>query len=417
MIQALRSFLGTNDMMAYLTMMAIRLVEMHRVLKPTGSIYLHCDPTASHYLKLVMDAIFGTKNFRNEIIWDYTFRLMELPKFFNRKHDIILFYAKSKDNLFCMPKTSWTKEEIIKTRKQAIHLGEDGVERIWMPGGRGHSKSRLVAIKEIIKRGKSTSDVWPMPIISSSAKERLGYPTQKPEALLERIISASSAKGDIVFDPFCGCGTTVSVAEKLNRKWIGIDITHLAIALMKHRLESAYGGELSPYEIIGAPKDTSSATALAEQNKYQFEWWAVSLVGARPAQDMKKGADKGIDGIIQFFDDESGQAKKIVVQVKGGHVTRNQIATLKADAEREKASISVFVTLLEPTKPMITEAAEAGFYEAPDGTQYPKLQIVTISELLDGKEIDYPRYILDITHKKAQRKSKQKIEKQAKMEI
>lgn len=253
--------------------------------------------------------------------------------------------------------------------------------------------------------------------IGAQASERLGYPTQKPEALLERIITASSNEGDVVLDPFCGCGTTISVAEKLHRKWIGIDITHLAIALMKNRLESAYGAELAPYEIIGDPKDLGSAQALAEQDKHQFEWWAVSLVGARPAQDRKKGADKGIDGINYFFDDESGQAKKMVVQVKGGHVTRNQIATLNSDTDREKAAIGVFITLNEPTKPMREEAAGAGFYEAPDGTRYPKIQILTIEELLHGRTVDYPRYMHDVTHKKAQRVSKQKVEEQISMDM
>ncbi len=195
----------SDGMGAFMCFMAVRLLEMRRVLKPTGSIYLHCDPTASHYLKAVMDAIFGRKQFRNEIVWDYTFRLMDLPKFFNRKHDIILFYAKSRSSHFQMQKECWTRDNIIKTRKQKIHIDENGDEVIWMPGGRGSSKSRLKRLSQIIEEGKAISDVWRVPIISSSAKERVGYPTQKPIDLYVRIIRAASKKKGIVLDPFAGC--------------------------------------------------------------------------------------------------------------------------------------------------------------------------------------------------------------------
>ena len=225
-----------SGMKSYLVMMADRLVELHRILKPTGSIYLHCDPTANSYLRLVLDGIFKRSNFRNEVIWDYSFRLMNLTRFFNRKHDVILFYAKSRTNRFLMPKTPWTRDEIIKTRKQKIHLDEEGNEVIWMPGGRGNSKSKLKKISDIIEEGKSISDVWQMPIISSSSKERLGYPTQKPLTLLERIITASSNEGDVVLDPFCGCATTLIAAEKLGRRWAGIDISPKAVELVRHRM-------------------------------------------------------------------------------------------------------------------------------------------------------------------------------------
>ena len=224
-----------KGMQSYLTMMAVRLMEMRRVLKPTGSIYLHCDPYASHYLKLLMDATFDEDNFRNEIIWDYSFRLMDLPRFFNRKHDLILFYAKSKAAKFSMPKTVWNREELIKTRKQKVYVDDNGTEWIWMPGGRGNSKSRLKKIADIVKEGKAVSDVWPIPIISSSAKERVGYPTQKPLTLLERIIKASSNEGDIVLDPFCGCATACVAADRLNRKWVGIDISPKAVRIDEYR--------------------------------------------------------------------------------------------------------------------------------------------------------------------------------------
>ena len=213
-----------DDMAAFLCWLGVRVIECHRVLKPTGSFYLHCDHTAHAYLKTLMDAIFGKKNFRNEIVWDYTFRLMDLPRFFNRKHDTILFYVKTNNAKFTMPKTEWTREEIIRTRKQKIHVDENGEEWIWMPGGRGNSKNKRKKIADIIEEGKAIADVWPIPTISSSSKERVGYPTQKPLALYERFIKASSKEGDIVLDPFAGCATTSVAAERLGRRWIGIDI-------------------------------------------------------------------------------------------------------------------------------------------------------------------------------------------------
>ena len=235
-IQGSRSSYG-DDMGAFLCFMAVRLIVMRRLLKPTGSIYLHCDPTASHYLKELMDAVFGRKMFRNEIVWDYTFRLMDLPRFFNRKHDVILFYVKSPEAKFYMPKEPWIKEEIIKTRKQKVHMDEKGNELIWMPGGKGNSKNKLKKISDIIKEGKAVSDVWRIPVVSSSAKERTGYPTQKPLELYERIIKASSKKGDIVLDPFAGCATTLVAAEKLCRKWVGIDLWEKSSEVVVNRLQ------------------------------------------------------------------------------------------------------------------------------------------------------------------------------------
>jgi site-specific DNA-methyltransferase (adenine-specific) len=213
-------------------------------------------------------------------------------------------------------------------------------------------------------------------------------------------------------DPFCGCGTSIAVSERLERKWIGIDITHLAISLMKHRLEGAFraqdGSGLSPYEVIGDPKDLHSAKALAEHDRYQFEWWALGKVAARPAQDKKKGADKGIDGYIYFIDDNSGKAKSIIVSVKSGHVTVSQIRDLKGVLEREQAAIGVFITLQEPSKPMKEEAVSAGFYEPEQlpGKHYPKIQIRTIEELFEEKELEYPRVAPEVTFKKAERKTR-----------
>jgi site-specific DNA-methyltransferase (adenine-specific) len=448
LVEALRSFLGQNDMMAYLTMMAIRLAELHRVLRPSGSIFLHCDPTASHYLKLLMDAAFDPRNFRNELIWCRTSPKSHMSKRFPSGHDVILFYGKSAtsnfnvvhmphdkyyveshyssiepetgrrymlDNLinpnvnrpnltYEFPPGSGTIKVWRWTRERMMKAWEEGRVVIPKPGGIARQKRFLDE-----QPGTSCTTVWnDIPPINSQAKERLGYPTQKPEALIERIINAGSREGELVLDPFCGCGTTINVAERLHRRWIGIDITHLAIALIRNRLHDTFGPELSPYEVVGAPRDLSSARALAQHDRYQFEWWALSLVNARPAQDKKKGADSGVDGYIYFFDDGSGKAKKIVVQVKSGHVTVSQIRDLKAVVDREKAVIGVFISLEPASKPMKQEALAAGYYApqhlAKEHTA-PKIQIVTIAELLNGFEIQYPRMLVT-TFKKAERKYK-----------
>jgi len=381
--KALRSFLGENDMMAYLVMMAIRLQELHRVLKPTGSIYLHCDPTASHYLKLVMDTIFGTKNFQNEIIWCYKTGGATKRRY-GRKHDIILFYSKSNNYKF----------NLIKEKSYMMHKY-------------GFKKSNFQEDKKGQYSWVILKDWWEIPSIGSATKERLGYPTQKPEALLERIIKASSNEGDIVLDPFCGCGTTVTVAEKLKRKWIGIDITHLAKLLIKNRLESTFSDEVE-YQIIGEPKDLKGAEELAREDPYQFQWWALGLVGARPAEsEKKKGADKGIDGCIYFHDEPKMiKTKAIIIQVKCGHINRGMIDALKGVVEREKAQIGVFITLQKPTIPMRKEALSSGFYESPSGKLYPKIQILTIEDLIsDNKNIERPPKVAinDVTFKKAKR--------------
>ena len=389
LLQAMREFLGQNDMMAYLTMMAQRLAELHRVLKPTGSIYLHCDPTASHYLKLLMDGILGRQNFRNEIIWCYAGG--GIPKQdFPRKHDVILRYSKG-HNVTYSP-----------------------IYRPYSPGTvkRGRTKVKGKYFEEGLREeGTPVNDWWAdVPKITSPTDpEKLGYPTQKPEALLERIINASSKEGDVVLDPFCGCGTAVAVAERLRRRWIGVDITHVAISLMKHRLHDTFGSELSEYSVIGLPQDVASARALATDSehggRYQFEYWALGLVDARPATG-KKGADSGIDGYINFFDDNSGKAKRIIVQVKSGHVNRGMIATLKGDMEREDAAIGIFITLEEPTEPMNQEAIAAGFYEPESlpGNRYPKVQILTIEQLLAGAQPEYPRFAAPQTFRRAPRR-------------
>ncbi|CCF82343.1 site-specific DNA-methyltransferase [Nitrolancea hollandica] len=447
LLQSIRVFLGQNDMMAYLVMIAQRLVELHRVLKSTGSIYLHCDPTASHYIKLLMDAVFGPANFRDEIVWKRTTSHSDAKRW-SPIHDTLLYYAKS-DRFTWNPQYAPFEEQYVAD-KYRYHEADgrryqldnmtspsprpnmmyewkgfpsppkgwrfsketmarlDAECRIWYP----EDTSKRPRIKRYLDEmpGMVIGSIWTdIAPINSQAKERLGYPTQKPEALLERIIRASSNEGDVVLDPFCGCGTAVAVAERLHRRWIGIDVTHLAITLMQRRLEDAFGSELSPYEVIGDPKDIDGAYDLASRDRYQFQWWALSLVDGRPAQDSKKkGADSGIDGYINFFDDNSGRAKTIIVQVKSGNVSVRDIRDLKGVLDREKATIGVLITLKEPSKPMLNEAVSSGFY-VPDhypDRQYPRLQILTIAELLDGKQVQYPGLAPVASYRKAERKRK-----------
>ena len=250
--------------------------------------------------------------------------------------------------------------------------------------------------------GVPASDIWTdIPPVNAQAQERLGYPTQKPEALLERIVKASSNPGDVVLDPFCGCGTAIAAAQKLDRQWIGIDITHLAIGLIRRRLRDTYGDQVK-FKVVGEPVTEQDAEELAKQDPYQFQWWALGLVGARPA-DQKKGADKGIDGHLYFHDDTGSKTKQILLSVKAGHTSVSHLRDLRGVLDREKAQIGVLISLQKPTQPMRTEAASAGFYESPWGTKHPRLQILTIEELLDGKQIDYPRGGANVTFKQAPR--------------
>jgi len=454
LMQALRAFLGRNDLMAYLTMMAIRLVELRRVLKQTGSIYLHCDPTASHYLKQVMDAVFHAQCFRNEIVWKRT-NARSTSGRWPRVHDVLLHYGKPGGSVHHPVRvpadlTKMPHHLLIGPdghRYQTFELtapgrtqeGDSGKpwrgfdpgamgrhwanshERMdewnsqglvhWPAGGSrgGFPRRRAEAPFDPSEREVAVGDVWTdIDRINQSAKERLGYPTQKPEALLERIIKASSNEGDLVLDPFCGCGTTIAVAERLHRRWIGIDITHLAIALMKARLHDTFGPNLSSHDVVGEPQDLPSARALAEQDRHQFQYWALSLVKARPATDPRKGADKGIDGCIYFEDDDSGRFKKVILQMKSGHVSSHYVRDLKGAMEREKAEIGALITLEEPTDPMRQEALAAGFYEPPSLLPpVPRLQILTIAELLAGRRLEYPD-VAPATFKRAPRQTKAK---------
>lgn len=396
MINGFLSFLGRNQFAAYLVMITPRLLELYRVLKPTGSIYLHCDPTASHYLKILLDQVFGKPHcFRNEIIWHYR-RWPARQKNFQKMHDVILFYTKSAEN-----------EHNFNTLMKSLSAGT-----LYRWQGYKSKVEYTDGVRQVTqmtdKKSKGTplDNVWDIPVINSQAKERLSYPTQKPEKLLERIIKASSNEGDLVLDPFCGCGTTMAVAERLKRKWIGIDVTHLAIALMKNRLADTFGDKVN-YRIVGEPRDLSGAHALALQDRYQFQWWALSLINARPVDQKKKGADKGIDGVKYVSLTPTAKKTdlvKMIVQVKSGHVSIRDMREFRTVMDNAKARMGAFLTLEKPTGPMIKEALTAGYYK-PDvvgATSYPKIQILTIEELLNGKKLQIPIHE-DMTYKKAER--------------
>ena len=449
-MQAFRKLLGTNDMLAYVSMMAPRLVELRRVLKPTGSLYLHCDPTASHFLKLLLDAVFGPANFRTELIWKRTSAHSDAKqgrRQHGRIHDVLLFYTKNDDWNWNPVFVEYGREYVDQFYKhQEPNTGRwYGLDNLTGPGGAAkgnpsyevmgvtrywrYSKERMQALIEAgrvvqanpgaVPRYKRYLDEMPgVPLqdlwtdirpIGSQAAERLGYPTQKPVALLERIIQSSSSEGDTILDPFCGCGTTIAAAQKLDRSWIGIDITHLAISLIRYRLGDSFGKDCR-FELIGEPTSLPDATALAKQDPYQFQWWALGLVRARPVE-QKKGADQGIDGRLYFHDEgKGGKTKQIIFSVKAGKVAVTQIRDLVGVINREKAQIGAFLSLKPPTSPMRREAASAGFYESPWG-KHPRIQLLTIEDLLGGRAVDYPQDT-DVTFKKAQRVRPNPSEKQ-----
>ena len=375
-------FLGPSDMLAYLSMMAPRLIELRRVLKPTGSIYLHCDPTASHYLKMLMDAVFGAEMFRNEIIWSYKRYTAQAARF-QRLHDVLLFYGRGDSVLF----NDLREEYGAKSGKADSHYKQDSDGRWFRWQKRKDQEPYKIYLSEA---GRRLGDVWEIPTINASAKERLGYPTQKPEALLERVILASSNEGDVVLDPFCGCGTTVAAAQKLRRRWIGIDITHLAVNLIRHRMRDAYGPDVEEtYEVVGEPVSIDDAVQLAQEDPYQFQWWALGLVGARPVE-QKKGADRGIDGTLFFLDE--GKPKRVIISVKAGKTGAAHVRDLRGVIERDEAAIGVLISMQAPTAEMRKEAASTGFYRPAtlEAKDYPRMQLLTVADLLGGKDISYP---------------------------
>jgi site-specific DNA-methyltransferase (adenine-specific) len=422
-VNAMHSALGRSDMMAYLVMMAVRLYELRRVLKPTGALYLHCDPTASHYLKVILDGIFGPGRLRNEIIWHRTGAKSLSTRRLPSNHDVILSYAMSDDSVWnldaaCLPydpenlpaKTAqkychvddagrrFQLDNLLNPNKDRPNLTYEflGVLRTWRwtrermqaayDAGLIHQSGpgRVPRLKRYLdeQRGAPLSDVWSdiMPL-NSQAKERLGYPTQKPLSLLERIIALSTLPGQTVLDPFCGCGTTVHAAHRLDRQWIGVDVAYHAVEVMSERLERNLGlAEGRDYSISGRPNDIGSAVRLAERDKYQFQWWANYLVGVQQMKEVRRGRDQGIDGEM-FFPAGPGKGfGRILTSVKGGNnVGVSDLRDFRGVLEREGADAGLFICLRRPTRDMRQNAASAGFFSI-GSSQYPRLQVVSIQE-------------------------------------
>ena len=457
LMQGFRNAIGENDVMAYLVMMAPRLYHLHRVLKPTGSLYLHCDPTASHYLKTILDCIFGVKNFKNEVIWQRITSKGNVQRKFGAVHDTILYYAKQRGTEVWNQQYSALREEYTNTfyrhtdidpitgEERKYSLGDltasmqraskgqiyewkgvtpppsrcwvyakDKMDKLYEDGKIVITRNGFPRLKRYLDEnmGEKVSDIWD-DIYQISAKEYLGYPTQKPITLLERIVAASSNEGDIVLDPFCGCGTAVVAAQKLGRKWIGMDITPIATSLVQKRLFDAFGAKNQKlvsaddpatvnFIVEGLPTDLAGAKMLynKDSSHKDFEMWAVGLVPAIPQE--KKGADGGIDGIA-YFQDNPTKPSKAVIQVKGGHVTANQIRDLIGVMTTNKAQLGFFISLEPPTQPMRNAALAAGYYQPPSGLgrKVEAVQIRTIEELLQGKDFDFPLYGSNISYKDA----------------
>ncbi|MGD9616374.1 MAG: site-specific DNA-methyltransferase [Alphaproteobacteria bacterium] len=417
-VRALRSFLGENDLMAYLAMMAVRLIEMHRVLKKTGCLFLHCDPTADHYLRILLDAIFSPEQFTNEIIWRRTTPKGLAFTRFASNHDVILYYRRSDQHVWNPQYVDYSPEYVQRynlidektgrrfqatsllnpnpnrpnptyefhghtkvwrwTRERMLRAAAEG--RIYFPPNGGVPREKRFLDEQ---EGVPVSSVWTdIPAVNAVAQEWLGYPTQKPLALLERIIGSASSPGDIVLDPFCGCGTAVHAASKLDRQWIGIDITHVAIQIIEDRLRRFCQG--AQYDVIGRPRDLEGAEKLAELNKYQFQWWATSLVKAQPRGGYnKKGPDRGIDGEI-FFKLGAHEDGRAIVSVKGGiNLNPSMVRDLIGTRKSEDAEMALLITLAKPTQEMVTAAAKDGFIGEGDG-RVPRTQILTIEQLLTG---------------------------------
>lgn len=392
LIKGLYAVLGNNSLLAYLVSMSQRITEIQRVLTPDGNFVLHCDPTASHYLKIVLDSIFCPQggDFMNEIVWCYNVG-GKGKKHFARKHDVLFWYTKSKEYFFDGTATGLKRETGTKSFGGIIGTDKDGRKY----------QDKLAAsgkyYRYYLDDPKIPEDWWvDINSIQSQSAERLGYPTQKPEALLDRIIKSCSQAGDTVLDAYCGCGTTVAVAQGLKRKWIGIDITYQSISLVLRRLEKAFGADvLQEIKTDGIPRDIASAEALAHKKddrlRKEFEKWAVlTYTNNRAVINEKKGADAGIDARAYFMTGKDDNAK-VIFQVKSGGVKRGDIATLRGDMGRENAALAVLITLEEPSKPMLNEAKAAGQYRHETmGRDYDRIGIVTIQELLDGKRLDIP---------------------------
>lgn len=431
-LRSLRVFLHQSDMMAYLCMMTVRLIELHRVLKPTGSLYLHCDPTASHYLKIVLDGIFGGTQFVSEIVWKRSSAHSDGKqgrRQHGRIHDVLLLYSKGK---------AWTWNQLYTPYDQTYvdnfyryvepstgrryRLGDltgpggaakgnpkyavMGVQRYWR-----YSKEKMQALIDdgrVVQTSPGTvpaykryldempgvpiQDLWTdIPPVSPQAKERLGYPTQKPLALLERIIGASTNPGDIVLDPFCGCGTTIHAAELMGRQWLGIDVTHYAVSLIEARLRASFA--TAKFEVRGRPTDMDGVMDLARRDKYQFQWWANWKLGVQSYEECRKGPDRGIDGNIFFKNgpSESGAFGRVLISVKGGeNVGVGAVRDLLGTVTNEGADLGVLVTLAKPTRPMLDFARSTERVRTAHG-DFRKIQIVTAEELVNGELPDLPK--------------------------
>jgi DNA modification methylase len=408
LIKGLEKVLGRGSLLAYLVHMTLRIVEIQRILKPTGSFYLHCDPTASHYLKLLLDSVFCAQGgeFKNEIAWCYSIG-GKSKRHFGKKHDIIFLYSKSNDDTYIFNREG---AQIARKLNTHMKIGIDENKREYQE--KTDKKSGKV-YRYYLDEGKIAEDYWidieklqiaddfwcDVETLNREDQERLGYPTQKPEALLERIIKTSSNEDNVVLDAYCGCGTTVAVAQRLGRRWIGIDITYQSISLILKRLQDKYPDNWPAIEatikLDGVPRDIASARALAnrkdDKTRKEFEKWAILTYSKNQARiNDKKGADGGIDGIAYFLvnKDENGKA---IFQVKSGGANRATIATLNSDRQREKAEFGILLTMDEPTKAMREEVMAVGKYKHPLlNREDDRIQIVTVAEILDGKELDLP---------------------------
>jgi DNA modification methylase len=456
LMRALKQALRTSDTMAYLAMMAARLILIHQVLKPTGSLYLHCDPVASHYLKIILDAIFGPTNYRTEISWRRTSSHNDAKqgrKQFGNVRDVIFFYSVTDewtwnqkyipysdsyleseyrhrsedgnyketdvtaakpggdtsyiwrvkrnagkkfrwvpdfDNEYLVPKTGWEYLEVRPYRGRYWAYSKDNLRRFWEDGVLIHRSTGMPRLMQFAEEmpGVPLQNDW-QDIPPAPKSEALGYPTQKPLALLRRIIETSSNPGDVMLDPFCGCGTSVHAAAELGRTWIGIDVSYYAVRLIRRRLKAKFGAD---YEvpIEGIPADFASAEALASRDPYGFQQWAVHELGCQLWGDGKRGADGGIDGEMYFYGGPGREAGRMLVQVKGGKKsTVAQVREFKAVLDDEQADLGIFFCRGDTTPDMRSFAAGAGFYHI-GNRSIPRLQLVTLGTWYSGQRPSLP---------------------------
>ena len=416
-IRGLKLILDKSELFAYLVYMAFRLVDLYKLLRPDGVIYLHCDPKAGHYLKIIMDAIFGRKNFRNEIIWHYRGRGMRKSSF-QHKHDTIFCYGKMIDVEFNAGDVIVPYDEKHVSRYNKID--KNGRYALIKKGSK-YSKVYK-------KNGIIPDDVWDIPFIHGD--KHFGYPTQKPESLLERIILASSKRGDVVLDPFCGGGTTLIVSEKLGRKWIGIDIAYDSIDVVKRRFKK-YNQRFVFDHVEGVPvteedmdRYFQDIDSLEGRELYemlmQSQRLGLGLVGAEPEIKMKLGRDGGMDG-FRIYGLPGDKELKILYEVKYGKNDMNvkTIRSVNGARIENDAEMAVLITRYYPTTEMKTAAAKTGTYE-PTGTlnggSYPRLQVLSMYDLIGRKvcPIELPG-LEDITYKK--KKRERIIEDQGRYEI